>query len=135
MDSCCALPINEQVFTTMTSASSALGVSSAPAWASMPIITSLSTRFLGQPRLTKPTLAGGAGPEVTDMLFFTGTGTMTTTISRKQIYTILASYVAMTAPAGSRNRAPARAPHVFRQSERRVLILFKQKLHPSTLRR
>ena len=72
MDSCCALPINEQVFTTMTSASSALGVSSAPAWASMPIITSLSTRFLGQPRLTKPTLAGAAGLEVADMFFFTG---------------------------------------------------------------
>src|SRR5208282_2449279 len=76
MDSCCALPINEQVFTTMTSASSALGVSSAPAWASMPIITSLSTRFLGQPRLTKPTLAGAVGSEVADVIFFTGTGTI-----------------------------------------------------------
>jgi hypothetical protein len=39
----------------------------------MPIITSLSTRFLGQPRLTKPTLAGAVGLEVTDMLFFKGT--------------------------------------------------------------
>ena len=76
MDSCCALPINEQVFTTMTSASSALEVSSAPAWASMPIITSLSTRFLGQPRLTKPTLAGAVGSEAADMILFTGTGTM-----------------------------------------------------------
>ena len=57
-DSCCALPINEQVLTTITSASSAAGVSSAPPCASMPIITSLSTRFLGQPRLTNPTLVG-----------------------------------------------------------------------------
>ncbi len=73
MDSCCALPINEQVFTTMTSASSALGVRSAPAWVSIPIITSLSTRFLGQPRLTKPTLAGTVGVEIADMLFFKGT--------------------------------------------------------------
>src|SRR5579883_2587655 len=27
----------------------------------MPIMTSLSTRFFGQPRLTKPTFLGGAG--------------------------------------------------------------------------
>ena len=48
-DSCCALSMNEQVLTTMTSASSARRVSSAPARASRPIMTSLSTRFLGQP--------------------------------------------------------------------------------------
>ena len=59
-DSCCALSMNEQVFTTMTSASSARWTRSAPACESMPIITSLSTRFLGQPKLTKPTL-GAAG--------------------------------------------------------------------------
>src|ERR1700730_484879 len=50
--------MNEQVLTTITSASSALRVSSAPARASRPIITSLSTRFLGQPRLTKPIFWG-----------------------------------------------------------------------------
>src|SRR5258708_23646385 len=50
--------MNEQVFTTITSASSARGESSAPARASRPIITSLSTRFLGHPRLTKPTFCG-----------------------------------------------------------------------------
>ena len=52
--------MNEQVLTTMMSASSARAVISAPAWESRPIMTSLSTRFLGQPRLTKPTfgLAG-----------------------------------------------------------------------------
>jgi hypothetical protein len=60
----------------------------------MPIITSLSTRFLGQPRLTKPTLAGAVGPEVADMLFFKGTRIM---ISGKQIYTILASNIAISA--------------------------------------
>src|ERR1700690_3491680 len=59
-DSCCALPMKEQVLTTITSASSAAGVSSTPACASIPIMTSLSTRFLGQPRLTKPTLVGRA---------------------------------------------------------------------------
>src|SRR5690348_1613125 len=52
--------MKEQVFTTMTSASSARDTSFAPAWSSMPIMTSLSTRFLGQPRLTNPTL-GAAG--------------------------------------------------------------------------
>jgi len=39
-------------------------------------MTSLSTRFLGQPRLTKPTLTGAAGSEVADMIFFAGTGTI-----------------------------------------------------------
>src|SRR5712664_4008254 len=114
MDSCCALPINEQVFTTMTSASSASGVSSAPASASMPIITSLSTRFLGQPRLTKPTLAGALGPEVADMLSFKGTRIM---ISGQQIYTILASNIAISAPpppdAGT--GAPRGIPYLLRQ--------------------
>src|SRR5262250_465803 len=64
-DSCCALSINEQVFTTMTSASSACGTRSAPACESMPIMTSLSTRFLGQPRLTKPTLGADFGASAT----------------------------------------------------------------------
>src|SRR5271155_4109410 len=50
--------MNEQVFTTITSASSARGESSAPARARKPIITSLSTRFFGHPRLTKPTFCG-----------------------------------------------------------------------------
>jgi hypothetical protein len=59
-DSCCALSMNEQVFTTMTSASSARVESSAPARARSPIITSLSTRFFGHPRLTKPTFVAGA---------------------------------------------------------------------------
>src|SRR5580658_5693609 len=137
MDSCCALPINEQVFTTITSASSALGVSSAPAWASMPIITSLSTRFLGQPRLTKPTLAGATGPEVADVIFSMGTGTMTTktkTIGRKPIQTILASGMAISAPAGGLNPGHHRGYlTVLGRFWRPVLILWKQKLHPSTL--
>src|SRR3984957_5589184 len=57
-DSCCALSMNEQVLTPITSASSPRRVSSAPERASIPIMTSLSTRFLGQPRLTKPTFCG-----------------------------------------------------------------------------
>src|SRR5579859_6107792 len=43
------------VFTTRISASAACGVSSYPSRESMPIITSLSTRFFGHPRLTNPT--------------------------------------------------------------------------------
>ena len=42
----------------MMSASSARGVICAPPCDSSPIMTSLSTRFLGQPRLTKPTFLG-----------------------------------------------------------------------------
>jgi hypothetical protein len=53
--------MNEQVFTTSTSASATSVVSSPPAFCSMPIITSLSTRFLGQPSETKPILSGFAG--------------------------------------------------------------------------
>ena len=63
-DSCLATSMNEQVFTTMTSASSARGVISAPAEASIPIITSLSTRFLGHPRLTNPIFLGATSDAV-----------------------------------------------------------------------
>src|SRR5437016_14402746 len=54
-DSFCAASIKLQVLTTNTSASSARGVSSYPSRERMPIITSLSTRFFGHPRLTNPT--------------------------------------------------------------------------------
>src|SRR3954465_11392894 len=50
--------MNEQVFTTITSASSARAVICAPPVCNRPIMTSLSTRFLGQPRLTNPTFKG-----------------------------------------------------------------------------
>src|SRR5580704_10931043 len=64
-DSCLAESMKLQVLMTMISASSARGVSSAPLWWRRPIMTSESTRFLGQPRETKPTLgrvcAGAAG--------------------------------------------------------------------------
>src|SRR5579872_681395 len=58
-DSRLAESMKEQVLTTMTSASSARTVSSAPPWESRPIMTSLSTRFFGQPKLTKPTFGLG----------------------------------------------------------------------------
>src|ERR1700678_643381 len=54
-DSFCAGSMKLQVLTTRTSASPARGVSSYPARARIPIITSLSTRFFGHPRLTNPT--------------------------------------------------------------------------------
>ncbi len=73
-DSCWALAMNEHVLTTMTSASSAAAVSWAPACASMPIMTSLSTRFLGQPRLTKPILTGAGGTGDAEIGFLAGTG-------------------------------------------------------------
>ena len=56
MDSRLAGSMKLQVLTTKTSASSAWGTISQPPPASAPSITSLSTRFLGQPRLTIPTL-------------------------------------------------------------------------------
>src|SRR3974390_225398 len=52
--------MNEEVLTTMISASAAREVIWAPPCESRPIMTSLSTRFLGQPRLTKPTFWGAA---------------------------------------------------------------------------
>src|SRR5580658_5362373 len=54
MDSCLAGSMKLQVLTTMTSASPGCGVSSWPCAVSWPIITSVSTRFFGHPRLTKP---------------------------------------------------------------------------------
>src|ERR1700730_800527 len=62
-DSCLAESMKEQVLTTRISASSAWLVSSPPARWSRPIMTSESTRFLGQPRETKPIL-GRAGAAV-----------------------------------------------------------------------
>src|SRR5271157_4692636 len=62
MDSCLAVSMKEQVLTTRISASSGWAVRRAPARSSKPIITSESTRFLGQPREMKPTV-GGAGGE------------------------------------------------------------------------
>src|SRR5580692_2437375 len=53
-DSCLAGSMKLQVLTTNTSAWSGCGVSSCPRDTSWPIMTSLSTRFLGQPKLTKP---------------------------------------------------------------------------------
>src|SRR5215510_7134084 len=55
MDSCLARSIKLHVLTTSTSAWSGCGVSSCPRATSSPIMTSLSTRFLGQPKLTNPT--------------------------------------------------------------------------------
>src|ERR1039457_367243 len=62
-DSCLAVSMKLQVLTMRISASSGWAVSRAPARSSMPIITSESTRFFGQPREMKPTV-GGAGGEV-----------------------------------------------------------------------
>src|SRR6185437_12602425 len=54
-DSCLAVSIKLHVFTTRISASSGRVVNCAPARSSKPIITSESTRFLGQPSDTNPT--------------------------------------------------------------------------------
>src|SRR6185503_7897422 len=54
MDSCFAGSMKLHVFTTMTSASEGCGVSSWPPLMSWPIMTSVSTRFFGHPKLTKP---------------------------------------------------------------------------------
>src|SRR5471030_1888517 len=62
-DSCLAESMKEQVLTTRISASSGLAVRRAPARSSRPIMTSESTRFLGQPNEIKPTegAVGGDG--------------------------------------------------------------------------
>src|SRR5579863_3105175 len=58
MDSCLAGSMKLQVLTTITSASPGSGVSWRPRSAKCPINTSVSTRFLGQPRLTNPIFTG-----------------------------------------------------------------------------
>jgi len=61
-DSCLAVSMKLQVLTTRISASSGCAVRRAPARSSRPIITSESTRFLGQPNEIKPT-EGAVGEE------------------------------------------------------------------------
>src|SRR3954447_24590683 len=53
IDSCLASPMKPQVLTTMTSASSGAPTTWWPAPAVWPSMTSVSTRFLGQPSETK----------------------------------------------------------------------------------
>src|ERR1700728_1535388 len=55
-DSCLAESMKEQVLTTRISASAGLLVRRAPARSSRPIMTSESTRFLGQPKEINPTV-------------------------------------------------------------------------------
>src|ERR1035437_1139840 len=55
IDSCLAVSMKLHVLTMRISASSGWLVSRAPARSSRPIITSESTRFLGQPNEIKPT--------------------------------------------------------------------------------
>src|SRR5258707_8990031 len=55
IDSFLAGSMKLHVLTTSTSAWSGCCVSSCPRETSSPIMTSLSTRFLGQPKLTNPT--------------------------------------------------------------------------------
>src|SRR5580698_794259 len=62
-DSCLAVSMKEQVLMTRISACSGCAVSRAPARSSRPIITSESTRFLGQPNEIKPTV-GAVGEAV-----------------------------------------------------------------------
>src|SRR5208282_1130752 len=76
-DSCLAVSMKEQVLTTRISASSGCAVSRAPARSSRPIITSESTRFLGQPREMKPTEGAAGGEILVTVLLYVGRGLRT----------------------------------------------------------
>src|SRR5271154_63241 len=67
-DSCLAESMKEQVLTTRISASSRRLVRRAPARSSRPIMTSESTRFLGQPNDRKPTDGARVGSVGVDIL-------------------------------------------------------------------
>src|ERR1035441_2367793 len=69
-DSCLAVSIKLHVFTTRISASSGFAVSRAPARSSKPIITSESTRFLGQPNEIKPTEGAVGGESLLTLLLY-----------------------------------------------------------------
>src|ERR1700733_3711168 len=77
-DSCLAESMKEQVLTTRISASSGELVKRAPARSSRPIMTSESTRFLGQPNEIKPTegaFFGSVGRDVLlTLLLYRGIG-------------------------------------------------------------
>src|ERR1700679_2364991 len=69
-DSCLAESMKEQVLTTRISASSGCAVRRAPARSSRPIMTSESTRFLGQPNEIKPTEGAVGGDGLVTVLLY-----------------------------------------------------------------
>src|SRR5262249_24218370 len=69
MDSCLAESMNAQVLTTRTSADSASRVSSCPASWARPSMTFESTRFLGQPRETRPIFISDLKLQIADLRF------------------------------------------------------------------
>jgi hypothetical protein len=71
-DSCLAVSMKEQVLTTRISASSGCAVRRAPARSSRPIMTSESTRFLGQPNEIKPTDGAVGGDGLVTVLLYRG---------------------------------------------------------------
>src|SRR5437899_10898805 len=68
MDSCLASSMNPQVLMMMTSACSGSAVSSKPLLDSEPNMTSPSTWFLLQPRLTNPIVVFRGWPERLDVV-------------------------------------------------------------------
>src|ERR1700691_2672206 len=71
-DSCLAVSMKLQVLTTRISACSGCAVRRAPARSSRPIITSESTRFLGQPNEIKPTVGAVGGEFLVTVLLYRG---------------------------------------------------------------
>src|SRR5579862_9394299 len=69
-DSCFAVSMKLQVLTTRISASSGRAVRRAPAWSRRPIMTSESTRFLGQPNEIKPTVGAVGGESLLTPSFY-----------------------------------------------------------------
>src|ERR1039458_7667787 len=69
-DSCFAVSMKEQVLTTRISASSGWAVRRAPARSSRPIMTSESTRVLGQPNEIKPTEGAVGGEDLVTVLLY-----------------------------------------------------------------
>src|ERR1035438_9463823 len=74
MDSCLAVSMKLQVLTTRISASSGWAVRRAPARSSRPIITSESTRFLGQPSEINPTEGAVGGESLVTLPLYRGWG-------------------------------------------------------------
>ncbi len=77
IDSFFASPMKPQVLTTITSASAASSTCAKPASRATPSMTSESTRFLGQPRLTKWMVCGPSGAGVPAVRPFRGAVVLT----------------------------------------------------------
>ncbi len=147
MDSCCAVPINEQVLTTMTSASSALGVKFGPTLGQHAHHHLAIDEIFGASEAYKAHLGGDSQPGSREYVFFYRHRLIRTELWARNYRTkgtigwerslnnssIRHCDVGIALPLGT--QAPNRVLTFSRRLERARANLIEIKLHRSILRR